>query len=59
MSNVDGGAQVLLDKQSDLPHHADLKFLEEGNLDPTLKTVTFSRGGKPPARLHYTARGSD
>ena len=29
--------------------------LPEGNIDPFLKTITFARGEKPLARLHYYA----
>ncbi len=29
--------------------------LPEGNIDPYLKTITFARGDKPLARLHYYA----
>ncbi len=33
----------------------ELRALPEGKIDPTVKTITFARGDKPLARLHYYA----
>jgi hypothetical protein len=45
----------VLTRYSSGAKNAKMAEAPEGNIDPFLKTVTFARGGKPLARLHYYA----
>ena len=45
----------LVNRMSSTPRRPQLRELPEGLIDPFLKTITFARGARPLARLHFYA----